>query len=53
MIDKSYFNNVASKNVLHDYTPKNMTNDNLNNFVDTSLENMLMNSNLENENIIK
>lgn len=53
MIDKSYFNNVPSKNILNDYKPKNLSNDSLDNYPIDSVENMVINSNLNNENNLK
>lgn len=53
MIDKSYFYNVPSKNILNDYTPKNLSNDSLDNYSLDSIENMLINSNLYNDGTIK
>ena len=53
LIDKSYFSNATSKNILKDDVEKNVS-DNLSNvYVSTSLENMVLNSNLDNENVIK
>ena len=53
MIDKSYFNNVPSKNILNDYKPKNLSSD----YVDSStlnyIENMVINANLNDDNNIK
>lgn len=53
MIPKSYYDNMNGKNILSDYTPKDMSTDSLNNFIDSSLENMVINSNLDNSNVIK
>ena len=53
MIDKSYFNNVPSKNILNDYKPKNLSNDSIDNYPVDSIENMVINSNLNDENSIK
>lgn len=53
MIDKSYFYNVPSKNILNDYTPKNLSSDSLDNTSLGSLENMIINSNLDNDRAIK
>lgn len=53
MIDKSYFDNMNSKNVLQDYSPKDMSSYVMNNFDSENLENMILNSNLENQNSIK
>lgn len=53
MIDKAYFDNMPSMNILEDYEPKDMTNEDLNNYAGDHLENMIINSNLESGNIIK
>ena len=53
MIDKSYLYNVPSKNILNNYKPKNLSNDSLDNYYIDSLENMVINSNLNNENSLK
>ena len=53
MIDKSYLYNVPSKNILNDYKPKNLSNDSLDNYPLDSIENMLINSNLDNDGTIK
>lgn len=53
MIDKSYLYNVPSKNILNNYKPKNLSNDYLDNYPVDSLENMIINSNLNNENPLK
>lgn len=53
MIPKSYFDNISSRNVLQDYKPKDMSTDYLNTFTDSSLENMVINSNLDNSSVIK
>lgn len=53
MIDKSYFYNVPSKNILNDYAHKNLSSDSLDNTSLGSLENMIINSNLDNDRAIK
>ena len=53
MIDKSYLYNVPSKNILNNYKPKNLSNDSLDNYSLESLENMVINSNLNNESSLK
>ncbi|WP_299996123.1 hypothetical protein [uncultured Clostridium sp.] len=53
MINKSYLYNVPSKNILNDYTPKNLSNDTLDNYPLDSIENMVMNSNLNTDESIK
>ena len=52
LIDKSYLHNVPSKNILNDYTPKNLSNDALDNYPVDSIENMIINSNLSDENSV-
>lgn len=53
MLNKSYLYNIPSKNILNDYTPKNLSNDTLDNYPLDSIENMVMNSNLNNDESIK
>ena len=53
LIDKSYLYNVPSKNILNDYKPKNLSNDSLDNYPIDSIENMVINSNLDNDPSIK
>ena len=53
MIDKSYLYNVPSKNILNNYKPKNMSNDSLDNYPIDSIENMVINSNLNDESSLK
>lgn len=53
MLAKSYYDNINGKNILNDYTPKDMSSDSLNNFTNSTLENMVVNSNLDNSNVIK
>ena len=53
MIDKSYFNNVPSKNILNSYKPKNLSNDSIDNYPVDSIENMVINSNLNDESSLK
>ena len=53
MIDKSYFNNVPSKNILNDYKTKNLSSDYVDNSTSNCIENMVINSNLDNDNNIK
>lgn len=53
LIDKSYLDNVEPRNILHGYEPRNLCNDNFNFYSNNSLDNMIINSNLENENLIK
>ncbi|MCQ2968581.1 MAG: hypothetical protein MJ191_00400 [Clostridium sp.] len=52
MLNKSYYKNMPAKNTLNDSNSVH-TNDYINSFKDIPLENMIINSNLENENIIK
>ena len=53
MISKSYYDLISSRNILNDYKPKDMSSDYGDNFTDSSLENMIINSNLDNNNVIK
>ena len=53
MIDKSYLYNVPSKNILNNYEPKNLSNDSLDNYPVDSIENMVINSNLNDESSLK
>ena len=53
MIDKYYLYNVPSKNILNSYKPKNLSNDSIDNYPVDSIENMVINSNLNDENSIK
>lgn len=53
MLSKSYYDNIGGKNILTEYTPKNMSNDSFDISTNTSLENMIINSNLDKSNIIK
>ena len=53
MIDKSYFNNAGSRNIVHNYIPKDISSYSLNNSSNYNLENMILNSNLDNENLVK
>ena len=50
MIDKSYLKKVQSKNILNDYNPKNLSSNYANNSTLDCIENMIVNSNLD-ENI--
>ena len=52
MIDKSYYKNMPAKNTLNDDN-NTRTNDYYTSLEDIPLENMIINSNLENESIIK
>ncbi|MCR1952836.1 MULTISPECIES: hypothetical protein [unclassified Clostridium] len=53
MINKTYFSNIQSRNIIKDDNKKNLSEDFLSNSTDNSLDNMILNSNLENQNIIK
>lgn len=53
MINKDYFSNIPSKNVIREDKSKNLSEELLFNSKDTSLDNMILNSNLDNQNIIK
>ena len=49
MLNKSYYKNMPAKNTLNDYNNNTNTNGYLNSLEDIPLENMIINSNLENE----
>ena len=53
MFSKYFYDNLHVKNILNNYKPKDMSNYSLNNFNNSSLENMIINSNLDNSNMIK
>lgn len=53
MVSKDYFSNMPSKNVLREYKNKNLSEELFHNYTDNSLDNIILNSNLENNNIIK
>lgn len=53
MINRNYFSNIPSKNVLREDKSKNLSEELSFNSKDTSLDNMVLNSNLDNQNIIK
>lgn len=53
MINKTYFNNIQSRNIIKADNKKNLSEDFFSNSVENSLDNMILNSNLENHNIIK
>lgn len=53
MIDKSYLYNVPSKNILNNYKPKNLSNASIENYSVESLENMVINSHLNDKNSLK
>ena len=47
MIDKSYLKKVQSKNILNNYKPKNLSSNYANNSTLDCIENMIVNSNLD------
>ena len=53
MINKTYLDNRASKNILNDYEPINLSENISNNYINSSLTNMVLNSNLETKDFIK
>ncbi len=53
MVNKTYFSNIPSRNILQEDKPKNLSENLLFNYKDTSLDNMILNSNLDNQNQIK
>lgn len=53
MINRNYFSNIPSKNVIREDKSKNLSEELFFNYKDNSLDNMILNSNLDNQNIIK
>ena len=53
MVTRDYFSNMPPKNVVRANKSKNLSEELLFNSKDTSLDNMIFNSNLDNQNIIK
>lgn len=53
MININYFSNIPSKNILNEDKTKNLSEELIFNSKDMSLDNMIINSNLDNQNIIK
>lgn len=53
MINRNYFSNIPSKNVLREDKSQNLSEELSFNSKDTYLDNMVLNSNLDNQNIIK
>lgn len=53
MINKTYFSNLPSRNIVKDEINKNLSEESFSNYSINSLDNMILNSNLENQNIIK
>ena len=55
MVSRDYFSNIPSKNVLRETETKNknLSEESFSNYTANSLDNMILNSNLENQNIIK
>ena len=53
LIDKTYLYKVPSKNILNDYKPKNLSNDSIENYPIDSMDNMVINSNLNDDSYIK
>ena len=52
MISQSHFDNIPARNTLSGYKQKNLTNE-FDNSQGSYVENMIINSNLDNENVIK
>ncbi|VYU14238.1 hypothetical protein [Clostridium tertium] len=52
MVSKDYYSNIPSKNILKD-NEKNNLSEKINETNINSLDNMVLNSNLENQNLIK
>lgn len=55
LVSRDYFSNIPSKNVLRENKNKNknLSEESFSNYTANSLDNMILNSNLENQNIIK
>ena len=53
MVSRDYFSNMPSKNVLREDKNKNLSENLYLEYKYNSLDNMILNSNLENQNIIK
>ncbi|MDV4152252.1 hypothetical protein R0131_15600 [Clostridium sp. AL.422] len=53
MFNKSYFSNMPPKNVIREDNSKNLSEELFSISKDDSLDNMILNSNLDNQNIIK
>ena len=53
MINRNYFSNIPSKNVLREDKSKNLSEELFFNSKDNYLDNMILNSNLDNQNVIK
>ena len=53
MVSRDYFSNMPSKNVLREDKNKNLSENIYLEYKYNSLDNMILNSNLENQNIIK
>ena len=53
MVNRNYFSNIPSKNVLREDKSKNLSEELLFDSKDSSLDNMILNSNLDNQNVIK
>ncbi len=54
MVDKIYLNNLPSQNILHgSQINNNIVTSNFNNNSNNDFSNLVLNSNLENSNIIK
>ena len=53
LVSRDYFSNMSSKNIVREYKNKVLSENLFSNFTDSSLDNIILNSNLENNNIIK
>ena len=53
MLNRNYFSNLPSKNIIREDKTKNLSKELFFNSQDTSLDNMIINSNLDNQNFIK
>ena len=53
MVSRDYFSNMTSKNILRESKNKNLSEELFSNYSNNSLNNIILNSNLENKNLIK
>lgn len=53
MITNEHYSNLPPKNILNEKNKKNITDTFYNNYSDNIMDNMILNSNLDNDNDIK
>ena len=53
MVSRDYFSNIPSKNIVRENKNKNLSEDLFSNYSNNSLDNIILNSYLENKNLIK